>query len=85
MKMQRDQGSRMDSSRYDQVENGQWWLFREGRSNRRCKIACCDCGLVHQFRIRMRGDKLYMQANRLPKETGGFRAALKRQKPGGAR
>ena len=73
----------MRSSRYEQVEDGQWWLFHEGRSNRRCKIACCDCGLVHQFRIRMRGGKLYMQANRLPKETGGFRAALQRRKPRG--
>jgi len=70
----------MRSSRYEQVEDGEWWLFHEGRSNRRCKIACCDCGLVHQFSIRLRAGKVYMQANRLPKETGGFRAALKRQK-----
>jgi len=52
-------------------------LFREGRSNRRCKIACCDCGLVHQFRIRIRSGRLYMQANRLPRETGGRRTAMK--------
>jgi hypothetical protein len=64
---------------YEQVYDGQWWAFQDGRSNRRCKIACCDCGLVHQFKIRIRGGKIYMQANRLPKETGGRRAAMKRQ------
>jgi hypothetical protein len=69
----------MNSSRYEQVEDGQWWLFHEGRSDRRCKIACCDCGLVHRFRIKLKAGRIYMQANRLPSETGGFRAAMKRQ------
>ena len=70
----------MKSSRYEQVEDGQWWLFHEDRSNRRCKIACCDCGLVHQFRIRIRNGRVEMQVNRLPQETGGRRAALRAER-----
>ena len=69
----------MSRSRYEQVEDGEWWLFREGRSNRRCKIACCDCGLVHQFSIRIRAGKLTMQAKRLPRETGGIRSARRKE------
>ena len=68
----------MSRSRYEQVTDGEWWLFHDGRSNRRCKIACCDCGLVHQFKIRIRAGKLYMQANRLPRETGGLRATCQK-------
>lgn len=71
----------MSRSQYEQVVDGEWWLFREGRSNRRCKIACCDCGLVHQFKIRIRAGKLYMQATRLPRETGGLRATRKHLHP----
>jgi hypothetical protein len=67
-------------SKYEQVHDGEWWLFSEGRSNRRCKIACCDCGLVHFFHIRIRGGKLYMRADRAPKETGGRRRALRHEK-----
>jgi len=67
-------------STYEQVHDGEWWLFHEGRSNRRCKIACCDCGLVHQFKVRIRQGRLEMQVNRLPKETGGRRTALKAER-----
>jgi hypothetical protein len=70
------QPKKRDRSAYEQVYDGTWWLFHEGRSNRRCKIACCDCGLVHEFKIRIRKGKVYMQVNRLPKETGGRRSAM---------
>ena len=75
----------MSRSTYEQVHDGEWWLFQEGRSNRRCKIACCDCGLVHVFRIRIRKGRLEMQVNRLPHATGGRRASMaakKRRDPG---
>jgi hypothetical protein len=70
----------MSRSKYDQVYDGEWWPFREGKSNRRCKIACCDCGLVHQFHIRIRGGKVFMRVDRDPKATGGRRRALKAEK-----
>ena len=75
----------LSRSSYEQVHDGEWWLFHEGRSNRRCKIACCDCGLVHQFKIRLRNGRLEMQVNRLPQETGGRRTALKAERRAGAR
>ena len=53
----------MSRSKYEQVHDGEWWLFQEGRSNRRCKIACCDCGLVHVFKIRIRKGKIEMQVS----------------------
>jgi hypothetical protein len=72
-------------SAYEQVHDGEWWLFRDGRSNRRCKIACCDCGLVHAFKIRIRQGRIEMQVNRLPQETGGRRAAMKAERKETAR
>ena len=66
----------MSRSKYEQVHDGEWWLFKEGRSNRRCKIACCDCGLVHIFKIRIRQGRIEMQVNRLPHATGGRRASM---------
>jgi hypothetical protein len=72
-------------SKYEQVHDGEWWLFRDGRSNRRCNIACCDCGLVHEFRIRLRKGRVYMQANRLSRETGGRRAAMRGENEGGGK
>jgi hypothetical protein len=69
-------------SKYEQVHDGEWWLFQEpdSRSNRYCKVACCDCGLTHGFYIKIRKGKIYMRADRLPKETGGRRRALKAEK-----
>lgn len=73
----------MTRSTYDQVFDGDWWRFGDGKSNRRMKIACCDCGLVHQHRIRVLKGILYMQINRMPRETGGRRRALRQEKENG--
>lgn len=70
----------MTKSAYDQVYDGQWWRFQEGRSNRRCKIACCDCGKVHRFHVRIRDGVIEMRADVLPRETGGRRRALRIEK-----
>ncbi len=70
----------MTRSRYQQIFDGEWFRFGEGKSNRRDTIACCDCGLVHQFLIRIVRGEIRMQINRLPKQTGGRRRALWKEK-----
>jgi hypothetical protein len=62
-----------DGKVYEQVHDDQWWLFQDGKSNRRAKIACPDCGLVHQFKIKIRDGKVFMQIVRLERETAGRR------------
>lgn len=68
---------------YDQVIEGQWFRFGDSKSNRREKVACCDCGLVHQFNFRLKNGELQMQVFRLPRETGGRRRALRQEKENG--
>lgn len=41
-------------------------------------IACCDCGLVHLFKSRVRNRRVEVKAVRMPKHTGGRRSGLKR-------
>lgn len=71
------------TSKYEQVYNDEWFTFGDGSSKRRMKIACCDCGLVHQHRIRVVNGEIRMQINRMPRETGGRRRALYKEKENG--
>jgi len=54
----------MNQRWYDRKE-GEWFaLRREGY-----RIGCCDCGLVHRLRIRIRGNRIEMAAWRDLPET----------------
>lgn len=65
--------------RYEQRYDGEWfpvtWPMR---------LACCDCGLVHDFKLRRntKTGAFQISAKRIPPATGGKRAALKRAKKG---
>jgi hypothetical protein len=70
---------------YEQIYDGQWFKFGEGKSNRRDVIACCDCGLVHEFKLKMRKGKdgepeVFMMANRMPDNTAHLRRTTPQKK-----
>lgn len=54
--------------RYDQKRSGEW--VRVGRAHR---IACCDCGLVHDLRFRGEGRSLEMSATLRERSTAARR------------
>jgi hypothetical protein len=64
-------------SRWKIRKDGEWvhWA-RKGHL-----VACCDCGLVHLFRPRLRAGRIEVQAIRLPRQTGGIRKARKLHRP----
>lgn len=56
-------------SRYRTRMDGEWFhIPRHGHL-----IACCDCGLVHLLKSRLRARKIEIQATRKPKNTAGRR------------
>lgn len=64
------------ASRYRVRTDGEWFhIPRRGHD-----ITCCDCGLVHMVKSRLRGRHIEIQATRLPRATGGRRAALAKKK-----
>lgn len=66
----------MPKSSYEQVESDEWIPW-----HKRVDLACCDCGLVHHVRWRIRqvnGKKeLQLSFARNGPATGGIRRALK--------
>ena len=63
-------------SEYEDVEAGKWTAC-----NKTIDLACCDCGLVHRikWRIRKSGgrDELQLRFTRNGPATGGVRKALR--------
>lgn len=56
-------------SRYQRVKDGEWMYWRRAGH----QIACCDCGLVHLMKPRVRKGRVEVQAFRLPRQTAGRR------------
>ena len=54
---------------YDQIYDGQWVAAPE-------YLACCDCGLVHRLKYRIRKGRLEMQMFRDKAETRNCRRCL---------
>lgn len=66
----------MTAPRYVVRRDGEWFRIpRHGHD-----VACCDCGLVHRFKARLRGRSIEINLTRMPRATGGHRAALKKSK-----
>ena len=59
---------------YEVKESGEWFEVEQGH-----KVACCDCGLVHDFYFRRRKGKLEMRAIRNNRSTGQVRRHMKRK------
>jgi hypothetical protein len=62
---------------YEQVYNDEWFDLRKTPH-----ISCCDCGLVHEIKVRVRKGKVEVQLNRDNRRTGQIRrwAKAKRTK-----
>jgi len=54
-------------SRYTQRKDGEGWEVKAGQA---FKIACCDCGLVHQVVIVIDDGKVGIAAKRDNRATG---------------
>jgi hypothetical protein len=53
---------------YEQAWDGEWWTLP-----RLIYLACCDCGLVHRVRLRVRKGKLQVQFCRDGRRTAAHR------------
>jgi hypothetical protein len=59
--------------KYDEPEAGEWVKpVRKGY-----KLACCDCGLVHQFDFRVRKGKIEFRVYSDFRATGQIRRHMK--------
>lgn len=56
--------------KYPRLIDGEGAEFRSGE---RFKLACCDCGLVHQIVIVARGGKVGLAMKRDNRATGAMR------------
>jgi hypothetical protein len=65
----------VSKSQYEQIYDGQWFDL-PGKMD----LACCDCGLVHKFRSRLKNGKVQIRMERHGPATGGIRAAAARGK-----
>jgi len=62
---------------YPIQQNGQWFKIK-GRKHR---IACCDCGLVHDLEFRIRKGKIEFRAFRHNRATGQKRRWMACHRP----
>ena len=58
---------------YDQTEDGEWY---EAPSKQR--IACCDCGLAHDYEFRIVEGRVQYRIRRNNRATAQIRRHLKR-------
>jgi hypothetical protein len=63
------------ATRYKTAMDDEWVTWGKAHL-----IACCDCGLVHLMRSRVRNGKVEVAARRMPQHTGGRRSGMKRRK-----
>jgi hypothetical protein len=54
------------------------WTEWETPITRGYKLACCDCGLVHEIELRVRGHRVEWRWKRLNRSTGQVRRHMKR-------
>jgi hypothetical protein len=62
-------------SRYEQVWDGQWFTLPD-----EWDLACCDCGLVHKVKSRIKDGVIQIRMDRHPTATGGRRKAMRSEK-----
>jgi hypothetical protein len=75
--------------RFKQHEAGkngwsEWVSPLHGHGNKNYKMACCDCGLVHDIQFRVKKDiknrySVIMRMRRNNRSTGQIRRRIKRQ------
>ena len=60
---------------YPEVDSEEWFHLPAGGM----RIACCDCGLVHDVSYRRRGAKIEVRFARNDRATAGLRRGMKRK------
>ncbi len=58
--------------KYKVMESGEWFEQEQGNS-----IACCHCGLVHDFNFKIRKGKLWLRVIVNNRSTGQVRRHMK--------
>ena len=56
---------------YKQRKDNEWFVIGDNT-----KLVCCDCGLVHKIKFRVKNNLFWMKAVRLEKETKKWRKQL---------
>jgi hypothetical protein len=67
--------SKPKNSAYETVVDGKWYAMPN-----KFDLACCDCGLVHNVKIRLRGSEMQIRLDRNGPATGGRRAKVEHKK-----
>ena len=60
--------------KYTQRLDNEWFIIGD-----KTEIVCCDCGLVHKIRFRVKDKLLWMKAVRLGGKTKQWRKEIKQQ------
>ena len=70
---------------YEVIADGETCLIkRDSKKSKKSslKLACCDCGLVHNVVINPTRKGIELTVARLPRETGGVRSGKSRRMEG---
>jgi len=59
--------------KYTQRMDGEWFVIGD-----KTRLVCCDCGLVHKAKFRVKNKRLEMSAIRLIGETKKYRKKLQK-------
>lgn len=62
------------SEKYEEPEDGTWFAVHK----RGHRIACCDCGLVHDYDFRVVDGQIQARARRHKRATVAMRRGMKR-------
>jgi hypothetical protein len=65
----------MMTIKWAQAYDDEW--FQVYRKNQ--YFVCCDCGLVHKTKIKIKNNKIYMQGNRDNISTAAIRREMKKK------
>lgn len=60
--------TKIDGSEYEQLWDNEWFDYKPP-----VKIACCDCGLVHEVMVRRKNNKLQLRLVRNNRSTAVLR------------
>jgi hypothetical protein len=58
------------SSKYEKMNDGEAYRFDKRTTLR---FACCDCGMVHEFRFAETKKYMYFMATQIPRATAQLR------------
>lgn len=64
------------NSGLEQIWDGRWYDIHDITT-----VACCDCGLSHSYRWRMRDGRVQVRLERIPESTAALRRHFKHEFP----